>query len=122
MAIDLQKLSSITHEVNAKIGEDEVTIFFRGASVRAHRELEKTDTYYEEEVEQDGKTRKVVMIRKPEYLTVFVTQIVSGDTSLQPDADYWLDAQPEFLDAVYEAVTGAQNPPKATPSESATTS
>ena len=114
MALDLLKLSGITHETTVKIGKDKVTVRFRGVSVRAHRELEQTEVFY---LEDD-----VQMIRKPEYLAVFVMEIVSGENSLQPDIEFWLDADPVFLNTIFEAVTGAQNLPKAMPSESATTS
>lgn len=115
MSFDLTSVQRVaTHTVAVTFADTAIEVDFRGLSVRATREVNNAGGYVKGE---GGETR----ILPPEYLSVFVKELRSGDQVLNPDLNFWLDATPSFVDSIFSAVYGAQYPPKATDSESETT-
>ena len=106
--MDFSKLTKLTRTTKAIVNSEELTVTFRGTSQRVQRELEALNAVVD---------RDTGMVKPPEYLAAYVVSLGSDGTIFTPDLDYWLDAEPELIDAVFEAVNEALLTPKSGTSE-----
>lgn len=103
--MDFGKLANATHTTKFNFQEQEIELTFRGASARIQRELEARGAI----LDRDSGT-----VKPPEYLAVFVVSLRSGGTTFEPSAEWWIDAEAEFVAAAFQAVAEAMNPGKST--------
>lgn len=96
--MDFAKLSKATHTTKAEYGGESFTIQFRSSTQRAYEELARIDGYID---------REAGTVKLPEYLSVFVVALISGNTTFNPDLDYWKDADLDFVSTVHKAISEA---------------
>lgn len=99
--MDFGKLTNVTHTTKAVVDGEELTITFRGVSARVYLELEASGAVID---------RDTGLVNPPEYLAVFVTSLATNEATVTPDLDFWLDAEPKLVGAVFEAINKAMNP------------
>lgn len=110
--MDFGKLSRAIHTTKAVYNRNEFTLQFRGISLKLQDDLKKIGGVDEE---SDA-------IKLPEYLTVFVVSLTSGEDTYTPTIDQWKEADIAFQKVIFDAIQEAMNPGKSTASLSNDTS
>ena len=103
--MEFGKLSRAIHTTKADYNGNEFTLRFRGISLKLQDELRSIG----------GIDDVSDAIKLPEYLTVFVVSLTSGEDTYTPTIDEWKAADIRFQQVIFDAIQEAMNPGKSTP-------